>query len=287
MSRKLQFLEDSILLRTARLRNMCESLQLITHLMRIAALKESTHFAILQFNTTAIVAKATTNGYLMVYHCMETPIKFTMMFDKDSCYQLIPIEYKNNRQTWEQGFLNPENSVIHRDSAKLDCVNPPKTLFTIDEQIYSYLPGHIPVSIDSSKETILPILVSNMTQSLLHFPEHWSFDKSDISHVTSEEAVASFLSQELSSVKNFETSKPKSHVSKVMEYFALMSESPGHIFNFIITWLFRTITIVTAFIVFHETFDIFRFFRRARRNRRITRYATPYHHVDMPPVPAQ
>ena len=70
-----------------------------------------------------------------------------------------------------------------------------------------------------------------MTQTLLQFFQHWSFDKNDITHVTSEEAVASFLSQELKTMETSDTSNAKSRAGKIMEYFALMTEPPGHIFS--------------------------------------------------------
>ena len=170
MSRKLQFLEDSILLRTARLSNMCESLQLITHLMRIAVLLEHTQFARLQFNTSTIIAKATKNGYLMVYHCVETHIKFTINYDKKICYQWVPIEYKTNLQEWNNGFLHPESKVIHHDSATMNCYNPPTTFFTINDHVYSYKPGHIPARMDSDKQLRLPILVTNTHTSDANTP---------------------------------------------------------------------------------------------------------------------
>ena len=144
----------------------------------------------------------------------------------------MPISYKDNKDAWTEGYLDPSNRFIHLESARIGCTNPPKTLITVGGHIYTYSPGYVPKRMDFEKHMTMPIFITNMTQTLLEFPEHWSFDKNDISHVTNEEAVASFLNQELKTVKSFTSTKHISEVTKVMEYFSLISESPGHIFNF-------------------------------------------------------
>ena len=138
----------------------------------------------------------------------------------------------------------------------------------------------MPVRMDTGIQKIVPIFITNVTHSLLDFSENWSFDNHDISHISSDEAVASFLSEELNEVKQSNTVTHKIKGMRIMEYFALITDSPGHIFNFIVTWIFRTITIVTAFIMFHETCAIKRFFRRTAKIRRIQRYKTPLDDLD-------
>ena len=140
ITEKLQFLEDSILLRTARMQNMCESLQLIVYLMGIAAVDDPTQFTRAQFNLSTIIAKATTNGYLIVNHCVVTPIKFRTQTINDMCYKWIPIYFQIRNSSWDEGFLNPKDKVIHKDSARIECFKGPTTLISMNDLIYSYQP---------------------------------------------------------------------------------------------------------------------------------------------------
>ena len=145
----------------------------------------------------------------------------------------------------QYGYLSPHQSTLHTSSPKADCATFPAILFTIGEQIYEYKPPKILRRIDESKATLLPMLRSNLTSELVTLPDDWVFHKEDLMHTSTQEAIASFVNQQLQDLRNEgnQRSKPETHPTVVSKtsFLSLHSLFACHIFDALATWCFRII----------------------------------------------
>ena len=88
LTHKMQFFEDSILLRTAKITNMCDALKMISMLIRSAAAQNPTD--ILIFNDSTIIGVVSNSEYILVGHCK--PVEITFRRPKpEFCTNMLPV----------------------------------------------------------------------------------------------------------------------------------------------------------------------------------------------------
>ena len=247
ISRRLEFVENSLILRTARIENMCEAFQAIGQLIRVAAAANPTLFIRAHLNISQVVAEASTNGFIRISHCAPVEFSFTVPNINSSCYSRIPMIFKDEQLKPYTGYLDPTRRIIYSSSPKIDCQQAPSTLFNLGNDLYEYRPTRVPTRIRTDRAIGLPFINSNLTGSLVTIPDDWVYDQNDLNHISQSDAITSFLDEQISHLhreKN-QHSSPETHPSVVskLSFVSLHSLFSGHIFDFCLTWIFRIIVI--------------------------------------------
>ena len=235
LTHKLQYLEDSVLLRTAKVTNLCEALQLINVLVRAAATKNPTQILRHQFNKTGIIGVAASNDYILMGHCKSVKASFRRP-DTNICTDLIPVTYQLNEELMT-GYLSPADGVLHNIAARVSCNTSNVQLFTHEGSVYKYLPGHIPERLHEHLAVPLPLFVTNFTNELVTIPSTWVTSNEDVSHTTQSEAAVTYLTNELTDLQErYSNSKSANHDTlHGLAFAGLKSLYSGHIFDLLLT----------------------------------------------------
>ena len=87
---KMQFLEDSILLRTAKITNVCDALKMISLLIRSAAAQNPIDILRHHFNDSTIIGVVSKSEHILVGHCK--PVEITFRRPKPGfCTNMLPV----------------------------------------------------------------------------------------------------------------------------------------------------------------------------------------------------
>ena len=278
MFRRMEYLENSLLLRTAKVADMCEAFQLLGQLSRVAVANDPTTFSRVHFNITNVVAQSRATGYLILSHCVPVELEFITQNKTDTCFSRIPVNFRDHLGQSQYGYLSPHQPTLHTSSPKADRATFPAILFTIGEQIYEYKPPKIPRRIDESKATWLSMLRSNLTSALVTLHDDWAFHKEDLTHTSTQDAIASFVNQQLQDLRNEgnQRSEPETHPTVVSKtsFLSLHSLFACHIFDALATWCFRIIVdyLFCYHIVHHTSLS----FRACRNDIQIRRGHTQF-----------
>ena len=245
ITHKLQFLEDSVLLRTAKISNMCDALQMISMLIKTAASRNPTEILRHHFNDTSIIGVASNSDYILIGHCTPVTIRFRRP-TANTCTNMIPISYQKNSSLWEDAFMSPDDNVLHKHAAQIPCDSTPVHIFTHDKVLYRYHPGHMPERLNKHLAVPLPLMISNYTSELVTFPSSWSTTNEDVSHTSQSEASVKFIANKLDDMErevNSHTTNNNHDTVKGFSFLGLTSMKTGHIVDLALTWVVRIIVL--------------------------------------------
>ena len=131
---------------------------------------------------------------------------------------------------------------------------------------------------DESKATWLSMLRSNLTSALVTLHDDWAFHKDDLTHTSTQDAIASFVHQQLQDLRNEgnQRSEPETHPTVVSKtsFLSLHSLFVCHIFDALATWCFRII--VAYLFCYHIVHHTSLSFRACRTDIQIRRGHTQF-----------
>ena len=242
INRKLQFLADSLLAPAAQLNSMCRAIEFSLRLNKMLAKSNPTQFMRDMLKNDALIAQATSNNFVKVWPCIQIS-GVTWRKVTEGCYASIPITYAFNKREFK-GFLEEQSGIIYDSSIEIPCTRSSPKIFSYENVVYKYQPGHIPIKVNTERIATLPILPQNKSDVMINIPEEWVFNHSDFENHQIQNSVFRNLQERMDYLEDQSVMEsPKASLRQdryaIMQIFGIEGLSIQKLLESLMNWGFR------------------------------------------------
>ena len=242
INRKLQYVVDSFMTPAAQLNSLCKAIELSLRLSKMLAKSNPTQYMRDMLNNSNIIAQATANNFVKVWPCVKVS-GVTWRKVSGKCFASIPISYVFNKKVFK-GFLEELSGVIYDSSLEVPCSRATPKIFSYENNLYKYQPGHIPTIVNNEAIATLPILPQNKSEVMINLPEEWVFNHSDFENHHLENSIFRNLQDRMEYLED-KTEVNNPHVSArkdksaILEFLGFEGLGINNVMETLGNWIFR------------------------------------------------